>query len=178
VAILDQASDPAPPIPASGPGFDWNAFVNLVRSHNNITWRNFNVVDVLPDPSADPAVLDFLIAGSPDAARQFDLEVIQRMPQRARVELEVPLALLAVMPKTGFVSRKVDRRTGRARLMLPSTRGLPLCSVRLSAAARHRCRLLVHGDPALAGGLHRIAVRQIFDGIEVGRVTFGLRVKR
>jgi serine protease len=178
VAILDQASDPAPPIPASGPGFDWNAFVNLVRSHNNITWRNFNVVDVLPDPSADPAVLDFLIAGSPDAARQFDLEVIQRMPQRARVELEVPLALLAVMPKTGFVSRKVDRRTGRARLMLPSTRGLPLCSVRLSAGARHRCRLLVHGDPGLAGGLHRIAVRQIFDGIEVGRVTFGLRVKR
>ncbi len=178
VAILDQASDPAPPVPASGPAFDWNAFINLVRAQNNVTWRNFNVVDVLPDPNADPAVLDFIVAGSPDAARLFDLEIQQHLPEGVRVDLEVPKALLAVLPKVGFASRKLDNRSARARLALPFVRGIPLCSVRLGAGARHRCRLLVHGAPALARGLHRLAIRQVFDGIEVGRVTWGLRVRK
>jgi len=174
VAILDQASDPAPPIPASGPGFDWNAFVNLIRAQNNVTWRNFDVVDMLADPSADPAVLDFLVAGSPDAARVFDLEIQQQLPPGVKVELEVPKALLAVLPKTGFASRKLDERS--ARLGLPLVRGIPLCGVRLGARARHRCRLLVRGAPGLSRGLYRLAIRQLFNGVEVGRVTWGLRV--
>jgi len=178
VAILDQASDPAPPIPASGPGFDWNMFLNLVRAQNNVTWRNFNVVDLLPDPSADPAALDFIIAGSPDAARLFDLEIQQHLPEGVKVELEVPKALLAVLPKVGFASRKIDNRLARARLPLPFVRGIPLCGVRLGAGARHRCRLLVHGAPGLARGMHRLAIRQVFDGVEVGRVTWGLRARK
>ena len=38
VAMLDHAQDPAPPIP---PATDWNGFRNLIRNHNNITWRKF-----------------------------------------------------------------------------------------------------------------------------------------
>jgi serine protease len=54
VALLNQAADPEPPLPGSGPSFDWNAFVSLVRNQNNVTWRNFDVIDVLPEPNADP----------------------------------------------------------------------------------------------------------------------------
>jgi serine protease len=178
VAILDQASDPAPPIPGAGPSFDWNAFVNLIRAQNNVTWRNFDVVDVLPDPNADPAVLDFLIAGSPDEARIFDLEVIQQLPEGIKVELEVPKALLGVLPKAALQLGAIDTRSSRARLALPFARSLPLCGVRLGAAARYRCRLRVRGGPGLSRGIHRVAIRQIFEGIEVGRVTLGLRAKR
>jgi hypothetical protein len=149
--------------------------MNLVRAQNNVTWRNFNVVDVLADPSADPVALNFVIAGSPDAARRFDLEILQRLPAGVKIELEVPAALLAVLPRAGFVSRQVDRESKRVRLALPFVRGLPLCGVRLGPAARHRCRLLVHGHPALAGRGHRLAIRQLFDGHEVGRVTWDLR---
>ncbi len=176
VAILNQASDPAPPIPAAGPSFDWNAFVNLVRAQNNVTWRNFNVVDVLPDPSADPAVLDFLIVGSPDAARAFDLEILQELPQGVKVELEVPKALLAVLPKVTFLSHSIDSRS--TRLSLPFVRGIPFCNVRLGAGVRHHCRFMVHGAPGLTHGMHRLAIRQVFDGVEVGRVTWGLRAKK
>jgi hypothetical protein len=176
VAILNQASDPAPPIPVAGPSFDWNAFVNLVRAQNNVTWRNFNVVDVLPDPSADPAVLDFLVVGSPDAARAFDLEILQELPQGVKVELEVPKAMLAVLPKVGFLSRSIENRL--TRLSLPFVRGIPFCNVRLGAGVRHHCRFLVHGAPGLSHGMHRLAIRQVFDGVEVGRVTWGLRAKK
>src|SRR5262249_19673264 len=111
VAILDQSQDPAPPIPSAGPSFDWSAFVNLIRAQNNVTWRNFNVVDVLPDPRADPTVVDFLVAGSPDAARLFDLEIEQQLPEGVKVEFEVPKSLLAVLPKSGFASRRLDNRS-------------------------------------------------------------------
>lgn len=176
VAVLDQAADPAPPIPLAGPAFDWNAFVNLVRAQNNVTWRNFNVVDVAPDPMADPAVFDFLIAGSPDAARVFDFEILQQLPHGVKVEWDVPQALLAVFPKAAFAAQAIDDKSVRARLTLPFVQRIPLCGVRLGAAARHRCRLIVRGSPGLAHGLHRVAIRQLFDGIEVGRVTWGLRV--
>lgn len=178
VAILNQASDPAPPIPIAGPGFDWNAFENLVSSQNNVTWRNFNVVDLLPDPKADPAVLEFLMPGSPDAARLFDVEIQQELPPGVKVILEVPKALYAVFPKSKFAARKLAGRSVRAELDLPFVRSIPLCGIRLAAGVRHRCRLLVHGAPGLANGLHRIAVRQIHNGVEVGRVTWGLRAKK
>jgi hypothetical protein len=51
----------------SGPAFDWNAFVNLVRGQNNVTWRNFDVLDVLADPKADPMVLAFLVNTTSEA---------------------------------------------------------------------------------------------------------------
>jgi hypothetical protein len=178
VALLDQAADPEPPVPGAGPSFDWGAFVNLVRAQNNATWRNFNVVDALADPRADPVAIDFIIAGSPDAARRFDLEIVQRLPLGVKLELEVPAALLAVLPKTGFAGQQIDRRSRRARLVLPFVRSLPLCGVRLGKAARHHCRLLVHGHPALAGRGHRLAIRQLFDGYEVGRVSWALRAAK
>lgn len=178
VAVLDQASDPAPPIPVAGPGFDWNAFTNLVRAQNNVTWRNFNVVDVVPDPSADPVALNFLIAGSPDAARYFDLQIVQQLPLGVQVELEVPQGLLAVLPRAGIAARHAANDNDLVRLPLPFVQATPFCGVRLGAGARHRCRMLLRGAKGLTRGMHRLAIRQIFDGIEVGRVTWGIRAKK
>jgi hypothetical protein len=176
VAILDQASDPAPPIPAAGPAFDWNAFVNFVRGQNNVTWRNFDVVDVLPDPKADPAILDFLVVGSPDAARIFDLEIQQQLPEGVKLELQIPKALFAALPKRAFAEGVFA--ADRARLRVPFIRSIPLCDVRLGPGARHRCQFVVRGAKGLARGIHRIAIRQIFDGVEVGRITWGLRARK
>ena len=67
---LDHAQDPAPPIP---PATDWNGFRNLIRNHNNVTWRNFDVTTV-----PHSATIDFQVTGAPDRRRVFDLEIIQR----------------------------------------------------------------------------------------------------
>lgn len=173
VAILDQAADPAPPLPGA---LDWDGFRNLVRAYNNITWRNFNVVDVDPDPQAAPAALDFVLPGSPDAMRVFDFEIRQQLPAGVKVTLEIPLALFAVLPK-GNLPKPVMVRGG-VQLPLPPGRSLPFCGVRLGAGVRHRCRFLVKGDRGLERGGNRLAIRQIFDGEEVGRVTWALRAKK
>ena len=95
MALLDHPADPAPPIP--GPT-DWNGFIDMIRNHNNVTWRNFNVVDVLPDPAADPVALPFILAGAPGQALRFDFEIEVHVPRDVRVFLEMPAPAAQALP--------------------------------------------------------------------------------
>ena len=92
VALVGNARDPAP---APAEFFDWDNFGAFIRANNNVTWRNFNVVDSEPDPAADPegfVALPFIFPGAPDKARRFSLELVAKLPADSRVILEVPLA--------------------------------------------------------------------------------------
>jgi hypothetical protein len=95
VAVLDQAEDPAPPIP--GPT-DWNGFLDIIKNHNNVTWRNFNVIDVQPDPAADPIAMPFMLAGDPGGRRRFDIEIAVHLPADAKLQLEMHPAAAAALP--------------------------------------------------------------------------------
>ncbi len=176
IAVLDDPQDPAPLLPPSIPQFDWTNFIKYIKNQNNVAWRNFNVVDV-PAPPTGLAVMDFLIAGAPDRGREFHFELLQELPEGAKVWLEVPLAMMAVLPRDAFSGDAIDRESNRVRLAVPFVRSLPLYDVRLGAGARHRCRLVVQQGKELPAGLYRVALRQIYDDFEVGRVTLGLRVK-
>ena len=175
IAVLDDPQDPAPPLPPSIAHFDWTNFIKFISNQNNVAWRNFNVVDV--DPPTGLAVMDFLIAGAPDRGREFHFELLQQLPEGAKVWLEVPPAMIAVLPRDAFSGGAIDRRSGRVRLAVPSVRSLPFYDVRLGAGVRHRCRLVVQGGKGIAARLYRVALRQIYENVEVGRVTLGLRVK-
>lgn len=172
VALLNHAQDAAPPLPPGPPGFDWNAFTDFIRAHNNVTWRNFNVVDDLPDPGGDPAILPFLIAGAPDRGRRFDLEIIRRLPRGAQLLLEAPLAIAGRIAERNMWQIEEARDEGLARLLLPALPRLGMCGVDLAKAARHRCRFLVRGRRGMDFRGNGVAIRQVFEGLEVGRVTW------
>lgn len=172
VALLNHAQDAAPPLPPGPPGFDWNAFTDFIRAHNNVTWRNFNVVDDLPDPGGDPAILPFLIAGAPDRGRRFDLEIIRRLPRGAQLLLEAPLAIAGRIAERNMWQIEEARGEGLARLLLPALPRLGMCGVDLAKAARHRCRFLVRGRRGMDFRGNGVAIRQVFEGLEVGRVTW------
>lgn len=53
-----------------------------------------------------------------------------------------------------------------------------LCWVRLGAGARYRSRFLVRGSKGMEQGGHSIAIRQLFEGEEVGRVTWQFHRRR
>ena len=59
---------PRDPAPSPGALLNWTNFNNFIRNNNNVTWRNFNVVD--NDPSLDPqapkgfVALPFLVPGA------------------------------------------------------------------------------------------------------------------
>jgi serine protease len=175
VATVSHLQDLEPPLP--GPT-DWAGFQAYIRNNNNVTWRNFNVVDVLPDPSADPVEAKFMIVGAPDRARIFDLEITQQLPKGMRIWLELPLALYAPFRRAGIVEAKFDKKAQRVRVLLPSVRSLSIRNLRLGPSEQHRSKFLFPGAKELEQGLHTVAIRQLYRREEVGRVTWGLRASR
>ncbi len=173
VGIVNHAFDEAPPLPPGPPNFDWDAFRDFVRNHNNVTWRNFNVVDDVADP------MPFLIAGTPrgDIVRMFDFGIIRRLPDGADVFLEVPLAFLGQIGERRFLEYEVDRKKGLARILLPARRSLGLCGVRLPAGARLPATFVVKAPKKVKLEGHSLAIRQLYEGEEVGRVTWAFQTR-
>jgi hypothetical protein len=132
-----------------------------------------------PDPElfggavpADHIAFSFVAPGAYDRPRPFALEVLASLPEGAQVWLDAPVALLdALRARSPFVRIAADRgliplaRHSRHRL------GPGL----FAARARHQLRLLLQAsaDARRYGG--EVAVRQIYEDVEVGRVTFRLR---
>jgi hypothetical protein len=174
VGILWHAQDDDPLVPGAY-NFDLNDFIAFIRNHNNITWKNFNVVDDV-DPIDPSAVLPFNIVGAPDKARKFDFEIIRALPEEASLWLEMPFNLFAFTGIKG-IEPNIDRKGNFVSFLLPRLRRFGICHLNLPKSARYKCRFVVKGGKGYENGLHQIAIRQVYENFEVGRVTWGLKVK-
>ncbi|MCP3964046.1 MAG: S8 family serine peptidase [bacterium] len=175
IAILDHPMDEAPAIPPGPPYFDFAAFLAFARDHNNVAWRNVGVIGEVPGPQ-ESEELPFFISGTPEGDRQrmFDLEILQRLPAGAQVSLEVPYALAGQIRADRRFS--VEKRLERTiRLRLPPQPCLRLCRVKLGAGQRLLAKLHVRGAAGLG---HGVAVRQLYRGREVGRMTWEFHQRR
>ena len=174
-ALLDHPQDPAPLVP---PEMDLDEFLKLIKNNNNVVWRNFNVIDSSPGVLAGLVPLPFAMTGAPNAALPFDFEVIQNLPRGSRLVLEVPIDIgfdLVSGLLWPYTVQNGDPRV--VRIQLPAQPTLPLKRLILRTAANHACRFLLR-PPArrrLIG--HEIAIRQMYEGEEVGRVTWHFRPK-
>jgi len=169
VGIVDHPGDPAPPMP---PATDWAGFTDFIRNQNNVTWRNFNVVNVDPD-SADPIALPFQIAGAPDRARIFGLEIMQHIRKDIKVWLELPMMMAKPFLHARNLEYKFDRKKGMVKLRLPTAPSMKVPKIKLGKGARIKAQLVIEGNKKqrVQPG-NRIAIRQLYDGMEVGRVTW------
>jgi hypothetical protein len=174
VARLDHSQDPAPPLP--GPT-DWAGFLDMVRNHNNVTWRNFNVVDGTPDPRADPIELPFLLGGAPVQARAFDIEIAVDLPEDAGLHLLLPPGAAGALPRQW---RELLEPTDKDRFLLkvPRLRNTAFCGVRLHADAAHECKFVLQPSKGMARGSHRVAIRQYHGDLQVGGINWLLRPER
>ncbi|SCY31625.1 Subtilase family protein [Nitrosospira sp. Nl5] len=178
VGILSTARDPGP---APADFFDWDNFTTFIRNNNNVTWRNFNVVNNVPPPRADPPgymPLPFLAAGAPDKARRMRLEIVARLPAGAEAVLELSpefaelvRARPHLMPYTPFRNAEGCRvvhipinHCGRTKFP----------EVAFPAKARIPLRLLVKIPEELRQHEFELFARQLYQGDEVGRVTWRL----
>jgi hypothetical protein len=181
VGLIGNAADPAP-----GPAdfLNWTNFNRFIRENNNVTWRNFNVDNADPDVE-DPTVPEgykafkFLSPGAPDRARPMALEVIARLPDGAKVALEVPLGfyeLLLEAHQVGGLS--IDKERGVAVVPVNPHGKMRFGDVVFPARSRTELRLLVHIPDEYREQTYRIAVRQLWEGHEVGRVTWQLQGRK
>ena len=179
VGIIGTANDPAPN-PADF--LEWANFQRFVRENNNVTWRNFNVVDNAPDTVVDgePGVkfkaLEFVSPGAPRQAAPMQLEVIGKLPKGARAFLEVPGYYGDILKGRGLDTHAFK---GADRRLVPIKQfgRMVLPKIVYPAKVRNRMRLLVHLPKDKLRSTYDVAVRQLFDGEEVGRVTWRLQSK-
>jgi hypothetical protein len=197
VATVDHPLDPEPltaVFEAAAVAGDltpaWEAFFMYVRNNNNVTWRNFNAVD-LPAPgggAGGAAPAPFLVSGAPDAERYFDLEILQSCPDAVSVVWDLPRKLFRQLdadfaevrkPKgCRFLALLWPRRYSRVSAVLQPRAELVLPRVSLEKSARHQCRFRFAATETLPEAACTVAIRQLYDGIEVGRVTWELRAGR
>jgi serine protease len=170
VGLIGNAADPAP---APADFLNWDNYQRFIRDNNNVTWRNFNVVDVDPSAGPDPeyAVAAFLVRGAPDKARFFELESVARMPEGARVLLEAPEFFLDSLrhPKA---QAAWDKKSRTVRVPLSPHGAYKWGQALLKAQARIPVRLLVAVPKARRNAAYEVYVRQLYEGREVGRITW------
>jgi serine protease len=171
VAMLHAHNDPAPGREALS---DWQLFYRMVRDSNNVAARNIQVVDNVASADADPAgyvPLSCVVTGAFDRMREMTLEVYARLPQGTRLLFEAPLALIREL---GLRREQVELQKGVAIGRLPVTAHgrQPVGIARLPAGSARECRLLVRLPEAPSDRFLRVALRQSYQGVEVGRVTW------
>jgi hypothetical protein len=176
VGLLDTAGDPAPLLADL---LDWNNFRRFIRENNNVTWRNFNVVDNVPPPgsTAPPGyvALPFLAVGAPRVGVFMRVEVLAWLPKGSRLFLLAPDHLVDALriPRTTTSRLRKDRLDRQLVALNPHGR-TDLGRALFSADVRHRLELLVAIPRELLGNDYDVAVRQLFEDEEVGRVTWRL----
>lgn len=170
VGILGNDKDPAPQ-PADF--VNWNNFVTFIKNNNNVTWKNFNVVN--NDPSVDPSVpkeffaLPFLTPGALDKNLIFDLELVSRLPIGSRVLLELPTAW---GKKLELTEVKVDykHRRGYSTYNIKNTGKQLLPRISMAAKSKTQLRLFISIPKKFRNEVYQIAVRQVWEQQEVGRI--------
>jgi hypothetical protein len=183
VAVVGNAWDP-PPNPTDFATFD--DFVNYIYANNNITWRNFNVVEPgqqSAGPQGQLLPLPFKITGAWDQARLFSFETSAQLPTGSQLSLELPHWLgHGFTPDLPHAQRATlsESPTLEPVEMLPVRLTLnpsgihPLPAVELPVASATASNLYVR----IPTGTHlepfNIVIRQIYNGREVGRITWVL----
>jgi subtilisin family serine protease len=167
VVTLQHPNDPTPPTP--GP-LDWTTFKDMIRAHNNVTWRNFNVVNVLPDTPDATASFVFNLTGAEDRALPFVFEVERKLPADAVLELEGPLGLLKRLKGENPWKLVEGKERKNARLILPALPRILLGGARIPRGGRLPCVFRIQPRKGKVEYGHGIAIRQLYQGDEVGRI--------
>jgi hypothetical protein len=174
VGLIGNGRDPPPD---SADFLEWEKFIRFIQENNNVTWRNFNVQN--NDPASDPSTpkeflkLRFLVPGAPDKARMMGLELLSRLPNESQVILEIPVAADRLVSQ-GLPNAKIDKERGVILLPLKSTGRQILFNNILPAKSRYRMRLLVRVPEELRKHTYSISLRQVWEKMEIGRVTWNL----
>jgi hypothetical protein len=200
VAVISCDEDPEFD-PRTIPDWDWDKFCRYIRVNNNVTWRNFNMVEMPspapspspepapePDPVQDPApgqdsvgnlpkkgwmALDFISPGIPNRNEKMNLEFISHLPKGAKVLLQMPLSWKKNIFKGSpyiWINRK--KRLGFAHVAINGNSLVE--NVLFSANSVTKLKLFIYIPEKLRNRKYTIAVKQVLNGSELGRLTWQL----
>jgi len=173
IAVAGNALDPMPNL-SSFTTFD--QYVEFVENNNNVAWHNFNVIAGPPSAGKPPGFhkLQFAVSGAFDTSHEFQLEAIGHLPKGSRAFIDMPASLAQVLRfrPTEVVN---DPKRLKGRLPLNPAGVQRLGVVILQARSTHQCQLFVSIPQQDRSSSYEFAIRQLYHGTEVGRVTWLFR---
>jgi hypothetical protein len=165
VAVL--GSSPHDPRPDLSSVTTIDEFYSLVRTSNNVTWKNFDVTDQFQGGFMR---LDFEVRGWPRIPYAGDLELdLRGLPRSSQVTLRIVKRLTA---SAGLEHLEVEEETTyhctlrAASATLAAVRDMPLRTSDCTLAT-----LTVQLPDTVEDGSYELSVAQRIDGREVGRIT-------
>ncbi len=183
VASIGNPQDPEPPKPGDflgWPGLNaWDLYQRFIRENNNVTWRNFDVVDNTPSTSGFTE-LDFMMNGTWSKAVPMRIEVISRFPSEARIFLHVPekdWKTLSALKELGRIVEIESEKRGRVPAIQLNPHGRSRTTEILFPKTREfrsQCLLLVDIPERLRKFPYEVSIRQLSGDQEVGRLTWRL----
>jgi len=178
IGAVDHPDDQAPSLDGVGD----LGFSNFIRDHNNITWRNFNVVsnDPPPPPPDAPSgfvILPFMFHGA-ERKKRMQLEIVERLPMGARSMIEAPLDILQFIKGRDKTSFKADPKRKVVWMKLYTSGKNLTPEVALPERYKARLRLFVDIPERYRSRKHIVYVRQLYKGKEIGRISWLLVPKK
>jgi hypothetical protein len=174
VAVVDSVRDPLE-LPDAFSSVQ--AYLDFVRLHNNLCYRNVEVVDVTPD--APPPSYSFLMRGLPRKAARFRLAVHHRLPPGGEIDTEIrkrlPGRVGTDVLKAG--RRRVKRRPDLSTFRAQDARPLHVRDIPLYRMEEVEVRISIRLPRNAAPGRYRIYADQFWGKAQLGRVNLDLRVR-
>jgi serine protease len=184
--------------------WDWDRYYHFIRNNNNVTWRNFNVVPLPPpiieeedtdseaapqqDPPQEPAPgqappadlpkkgwvhIDFVSPGLPGINKKMDLEIISQLPRKAIGILQAPLSWKKDVHRGSPYVRTNSKRKKCYSHFNPNSK-TKIENIYFKANSKTPLRLYINVPDKLRNRNYTVAVRQMLEGVEIGRVTYML----
>jgi hypothetical protein len=167
-------TDSEPP-PERAELLNWDNFRRFIRENNNVTWRNFNVVDNVPASSGSSAgfvELPFIAPGAPDEDRPMRLEIVGKLPVGSRLLLEAPRVFVDHMKV--HAPFNANKKRGRVRLACNPHGREKFNEMVFPSKSRTKLSLLVQIPKESRDNPYQVYARQLYQDQEVGRVTWRL----
>ena len=159
-------------------------YENFIANTFNVTWRNFNVVAAPMHQHRPPwghlVALPFYLTGAWMEEVNFEFETLTHLPEGSTFAFQTAdwiVRALAPAAKDVTIHRdlKTDlASTRRARVPLPASKAHVLGAINLPKRTAARSHLLAHIPPGKHDRPYDVAIRQLYRGREVGRVTWRL----
>jgi hypothetical protein len=171
VALLGNTQDPKPDINSI---MNINDFYNLVRLNNNVTWKNFDVYDLLANSYCN---FDFLIQGWPRISYMADLELnFEHLPETINLNLTLLNRLTQKAIPSGMIL--FEKTKLYSNYKINSNKKVILKNLSLLKSDKSIATIGIYIPDKVPEGIFQIsAVQKIFEK-EMGRVTGVFRIRK
>jgi hypothetical protein len=173
IGLVGNAYDPLidPKVPPVVDFYnDFDNFYKFIRENNNATWKNFNV-----GPITSSMRMAFFVAGANDRPRPMGLEIVAGLPEGAQVWLQGRDEFLFALQGRGTPNLEHDRENGLARIRVNPYGPYRFKDTDFPKDLHEPLELMVDlPEGRQYDRPYQLFVRQLYQGYEVGRVTWQL----